>query len=594
MALGIKIVPGAFITSLFLHEQFCHNRHRGYIMFSKGGKMERKKIIIVAALAVGIIAWRMGAMERGQEIVLVCGDKERVSITKSQAAFFEMIEDMIGAAPGTVFSQEIPMPELKGSAVRAVIGDLPWVMQVRNERQEGETEQQAAQRKAKSMPSIGFSQKLLEDRIAQLQAAQFLIQPALIERYKKEIADILTSDDSMHRLARNDTTIIDQVKAALSEVVVESLSNYIFKKYWIAGLTLQGHTNLVKSASFSPDGRKIVTASTDKTAKIWNAGTGALEGTLIGHTELVRSASFSPDGSKIVTASYDRTAKIWNVATGVLEHTLAGHTHEVNSASYSPYGSKIVTASGWGRTATIWNAVTGAEEHTLVGHTNRVESASFSPDGSKIVTASWDGTAKIWNATTGALERTLDTLAGHFDRVKSASFSPDGSKIVTASCDGGVKIWNAQTGALERKLEGHLYGAVNSASYSPDGSKIVTASNDRTAKIWNAATGALEHTLAGHTEALDSASFSPDGSKILTASLDKTAKIWPHLPSSLPGISDFETCLFERLLMWARDKKQKISKMGWFNNILNMIEWQKLRREDQAELKKLIRETVQQ
>ena len=235
-----------------------------------GDSMERKKIIIVAALAVGIVALRTGAMQQEQLITLVCGDKERVSITKSQAEFFEMIEDMIGAAPGTVFSHEIPIPELKGSAVRAVIGDLPWVMAVRNERRKGETEQEAATRKAESMPSIGFSQKLLEDRIAQLQAATYLIQPALIERYKKEIADILTSDDSMRRLARNDSTIIDLVKAELSEVVEESLSHYIFKEYWIEGLTLDD----VMSVSFSPDGSKVVTASKDKTAKIWNAATG--------------------------------------------------------------------------------------------------------------------------------------------------------------------------------------------------------------------------------------------------------------------------------------------------------------------------------
>ena len=76
---------------------------------------------------------------------------------------------------------------------------------------------------------------------------------------------------------------------------------------------LEDHTCGVRSAAFSPDGKKIVTASYDKTAKIWDASTGECLHTLEGHTNWVCSAAFSPDGKKIVTASYDNTAKIWQL-----------------------------------------------------------------------------------------------------------------------------------------------------------------------------------------------------------------------------------------------------------------------------------------
>ena len=79
---------------------------------------------------------------------------------------------------------------------------------------------------------------------------------------------------------------------------------------------------------------------------------------LIGHTRIVNSVNFSPDGNFIVTASFDSTARIWDAHAGILLHTLAGHTGEILSAKFSPNGHTIVTASG-DHTARIWDAHTG-------------------------------------------------------------------------------------------------------------------------------------------------------------------------------------------------------------------------------------------
>ncbi len=117
--------------------------------------------------------------------------------------------------------------------------------------------------------------------------------------------------------------------------------------------------------------------------------------TLSGHKDWVSSAAFSPDGTRIVTASYDGSARVWDTKTGALIAELLGHGDRVLGAAFSPDGSRIVTASA-DRTARVWDAQTGAALTSFSGHTNQVVTASFSPDGSRVVTASVDRTARIW------------------------------------------------------------------------------------------------------------------------------------------------------------------------------------------------------
>jgi WD40 repeat protein len=286
-------------------------------------------------------------------------------------------------------------------------------------------------------------------------------------------------------------------------------------------LLLSGHAGRVNSAAFSPDGQRIVTASEDHTARIWNALTGQELMRLTGHLDALQFAAFSPDGRRLATAAVDRTARIWDAETGNELLRMIGHTEPVVFAMFSPDGRRLVTAS-FDKTARIWDATSGREVLLLRGHTERVYSAAFSPDGRRLATASFDKTARIWDAATG---RQVLVLRGHADVVDSALFSADGQRLATASWDRTARIWDAETGQQLLLLSGHV-DPVYSAAFSPDGRRIATASLDKTARLWDVATDHEQVLLRGHTEAVISAAFSPDGRRIATASWDKTARIW--------------------------------------------------------------------
>jgi WD40 repeat protein len=289
-------------------------------------------------------------------------------------------------------------------------------------------------------------------------------------------------------------------------------------RVWDAGngdqlAILRGHTEGVRVASFSPDGQQVITASTDKTARLWSAETGQ-QSDVLEHDGVVRSAAFSPDGRRVVTASDDKTARVWDVQTGKQIAALTGHTARVRDAAFSPNGRYVLTSSD-DKTARLWDSGTGEPVHILEGHTQSVRGVAFSPDGERAVTTSLDHSARVWSVETGK----QSVILGHGDVVSSAVFSPDGQRVVTASDDNTAGIWDAQMGERIVTLSGRT------AVYSPDGRSIVTSDGD-TARTWNADSGKLAMVLRGHRSRVTGAVFSPDGRSVLTASDDKTARLW--------------------------------------------------------------------
>jgi WD40 repeat protein len=182
------------------------------------------------------------------------------------------------------------------------------------------------------------------------------------------------------------------------------------------------------------DGSRLVGASGDNLARIWNTATGALIATLHGHTSSVESARFSPDGTRVVTSSFDNTARLWDGLTGRLIAILRGHANVVNKAVFSPDGSTIVTVSN-DRSARLWDGVTGDAITVLHGHADSVLHAEFSPDGQRLLTSSRDGSVRLWRARVGVPVSEMRIDAGNAD-LFGTSADRDVRRRVTVSSNG--------------------------------------------------------------------------------------------------------------------------------------------------------------
>jgi WD40 repeat protein len=325
-------------------------------------------------------------------------------------------------------------------------------------------------------------------------------------------------------LALQAVSVTDSVDMGVLPEVEEALHRAVLASR--VRLTLCCHMDSLVTASYSPDGGRIATASQDGTAKIWDAVTGKELMTLgeVNESNAVNFLAYSPDGTRIVTGHDDGTAKVWDVATGRVILTLSGHKDFVNSVAYSPDGAYLATTSG-DNTVKMWDAVTGKELYGLNDLDHSAGDVAFSPDGKLLATAGGDTTARVWDVATG---RELVRFTGHTNAVSKVTFSPDGVWIATVSDDHTARVWAAKTG-VERLLI-NLPAAGLGVAFSPDGKWLATSGFDGTAIVWDVTSGKELFALNGHSSAIYDVSFSPDGKRLVTAGRDKTARVWDLTP----------------------------------------------------------------
>ncbi|MFN0060374.1 MAG: WD40 repeat domain-containing serine/threonine protein kinase [Planctomycetota bacterium] len=199
---------------------------------------------------------------------------------------------------------------------------------------------------------------------------------------------------------------------------------------------------ILRRVAVSPDGRRYsltsrrVAGGFDGSCWI-HAIDGATPAIELGdHERVVRTAEFDAQSQRVVTASLDGRARVFDVATGALITVFAGHDADVRVARFSPDGQRVISCA-WNRCAWIWEAATGAPILQLAGHSQSIEAAEFSPDGRHVVTTSLDGTARLWDAGSGEALAVLALDAPSFD----VDFRADGREFAIACEDGRVCFW---------------------------------------------------------------------------------------------------------------------------------------------------------
>ena len=279
------------------------------------------------------------------------------------------------------------------------------------------------------------------------------------------------------------------------------------------------HTGRVETLSFSPNGRHILSASRDQTAKIWEADTGKPVAVLQ-HAGEVFCANYDSSGARIVTASEDGAARIWDAITGEPRTPPLQHEGKVYWAEFSADGRMVVTASS-DRTARIWDAASGALKRELRAHTTPTVLARFTPDNKRIVTSGSYGSIRVWDVDTGEM---LFRVEDRKSSLVTFALSADGSRLVSVCQDEVVRLWNLETQTEIPLPMGNK--AVVHAAFSPDSRLLVTSSHDTTARFWDANTGLPVGSPLMHDGTVFSARFSPGGQKIVTPSKDHSARIW--------------------------------------------------------------------
>jgi guanine nucleotide-binding protein subunit beta-2-like 1 protein len=209
--------------------------------------------------------------------------------------------------------------------------------------------------------------------------------------------------------------------------------------------SLTGHSHFIQDVAISSDGQFALTASWDRTLRLWNLATGNTTRTFLGHGKDVLTVAFSASNTKILSGSRDKSIRLWNTL-GECKHVIDekdpnGHTSWVCSIKCSPDSNNpVFVSTGWDNTVKVWNLQTMALEHTLVKHTGFINCVSISPDGSLCASGGKDGATNLWGLGEGKHLYTLE--AG--SPVYCLAFSPNRYWLV-AGTEHHVKIWDLET-----------------------------------------------------------------------------------------------------------------------------------------------------
>lgn len=242
-----------------------------------------------------------------------------------------------------------------------------------------------------------------------------------------------------------------------------------------------------------------------------------------GHKSIIKDVMFTGDGRYIISASEDKTIRVWDTSTGEIVRVLRGQIGKgcegkIYAAAISP-DDRLLAVGGWltgsrkeMSAIRLIDFQTGEVKALLKGHTNVILGLAFSSDGNRLISGNAYETARIWDVHA---QKAINVLKFHMDNVYAVAFSPDGTLAVTGSYNDTLTLWNAKSGSLIKTLKGHT-GKVKSVAFTPNGKYLLSGSDDKTIRLWDGRTGKFAKVLASQDSTVDSLSITPDGTKVIT------------------------------------------------------------------------------
>ena len=277
--------------------------------------------------------------------------------------------------------------------------------------------------------------------------------------------------------------------------------------------TATGHSGSANAVAFSPNGRFLASASSDRTVKVWRVSDGALLQTLGGFFDSVTSVAFSHSGRQLAAGSIDRNVQVWNVA----DWSYAGGralTDFIFGVAFSPDDTELAAAGGYSGNWIHILRASDWQEIGLLGYGQEENrSIAYSPNGQFLAWAMLYPGTRLQNANTGSF---CEMTGFDYYGTNAAVFSPDGQRIATGSDSQETGVWDVASCGQLLSLNGPS-GFVKSVAYSPSGSTILSGGQDfgasrGTLLFWRATDGTFLRAYVGETStAVHSVQYSPTG-----------------------------------------------------------------------------------
>ena len=334
---------------------------------------------------------------------------------------------------------------------------------------------------------------------------------------------------------------------------------------------MKGHIGRIRALSLSPDSRSVASVGIDKAdsdaiaqssnsavIKIWDIESGTCTQTIKAHTDWIMAVGYSSSGDKIATGCRDSTMKLWNVSTGELIQQYDYHTDRINTVAFSP-DDQLLVSGGNDQTLYVTSLAENTLVHTLTGHTDGIRSVCFSTDGRFLVSAGFDEVIRLWDMVSGDCIR---TIAGHSSWVRSVMFSNDGELLISGGDDQTIKVWEANSGQCLKTFQGYAHLFL-SLDVHPSLRFFVSGSKDSAIRFWNIDTGECIHSFDGDAEWVNCVRFSPDGKLLATNYSDRGTlyvSIWDIESSKRVSRLSEEACSRKgRVLLFTQDGRSLIT-----------------------------------